>query len=216
VQDFDGALKHDQHGLEVGREHHVLEAEANSLINLGLDYDHTGHSENTLLSFSEAESIFERDAWFRWRYNIRLQSGTCEHWLAKGDTEKARQFALRALETATSHEAHKYIAVAHKLLGQLAVAEGDVAEADSQFADALEELRAFPAPLVAWKTYAEIGRIKSQVGDSLAAREAFAEATKILNSIAANIDEEELRATFLNSPAVRQVVMEAASSASSQ
>ena len=213
MQDFDGALRHDRRGLEVGREHHVLEAEANSLINLGLDYDHTGHSENTLLTFGEAESIFERDAWFRWRYNIRLQAGTCEHWLAKGETEKAREFALRAFETATRHEAHKYIAAAHKLLGQVAVAEGDVAEADRQFAAALEELRTFPAPLVTWKTYAQIGRMKSQVGDYLAAREAFAEAAKILTSIAANIEEEELRQTFLNSTAVQEVVNKAAPSA---
>src|SRR6266508_5556291 len=34
LQDFEGALKHDQQGLEVGHQHHVLEAEANSLINL--------------------------------------------------------------------------------------------------------------------------------------------------------------------------------------
>jgi serine/threonine protein kinase/tetratricopeptide (TPR) repeat protein len=216
VQDFDGALKHDQHGLEVGREHHVLEAQANSLINLGIDYDHTGQSENTLLTFSEAESIFERDAWFRWRYNIRLQAGTCEHWLAKGDTEKSREFALRALETATRHEAHKYIAVAHKLLGQLAVARGDMAEAERQFAAGLEELRSFSAPLVTWKTYAEIGRMKLQAGDSPGAREAFAQATNILNSIAGSIEEEKLRETFLNSAAVQEVVNEAARSASSQ
>ena len=50
LQDFNHALQYDQQGLQVGREHHVLEAEANSLINLGIDYDHTGQSNETLSS----------------------------------------------------------------------------------------------------------------------------------------------------------------------
>ncbi|HET6893125.1 MAG TPA: protein kinase, partial [Pyrinomonadaceae bacterium] len=48
LQDFEGALKYDQRGLDVGREHHVLEAQANSLINLGIDCNylslHSSHS----------------------------------------------------------------------------------------------------------------------------------------------------------------------------
>ncbi len=62
LQDFDHALEYDQEGLDVGREHHVLEAEANSLINLSIDYTHTGKGEKTLSAFHEAEGIFERDA----------------------------------------------------------------------------------------------------------------------------------------------------------
>jgi tetratricopeptide (TPR) repeat protein len=36
LQDFPKALSYDRQGLDVGRQHHVLEAEANSLINLGI------------------------------------------------------------------------------------------------------------------------------------------------------------------------------------
>src|SRR5205807_8459103 len=88
LQDFDHALQYDQQGLQVGREHHVLEAEANSLINLGIDYDHTGKGGKTLSTFRESESIFERDASFRCRYNIRLNAGTCEHWLTQRDLDQ--------------------------------------------------------------------------------------------------------------------------------
>ncbi len=179
LQDFEGALKYDQRGLDVGREHHVLEAQANSLINLGIDYahlhkaehhsgktedqtakseTHPDKSKDTLSRFREAEAIFEVDAWFRWRYNIRLQAGTSEYWLAKGESEKslgnlekAREYALRTLEMATKNEAHKYIAIAHKLLGQVSAARGDLDEADREFASALDELRKFPVPVVEWK-----------------------------------------------------------------
>jgi hypothetical protein len=58
--------------------------------------------------------------------------------------------------------------------------------------------------------------MKLQVGDSPAAREAFAQAMLILNSIAGSIEEEKLREIFLNSAAVQEVVNEAARRASSQ
>lgn len=85
-----GALKYDQEGLEVGRQYHVLEAEANSLINLGIDYTHAGKTDETVSAFDEAHQHFRRDAWFRWRYNIRLQAATAEHWLREGSGEGAR------------------------------------------------------------------------------------------------------------------------------
>jgi serine/threonine protein kinase len=206
LQDFEGAHKYDQQGIEVSREHHVLEAEANSLINLGIDYTHAGDVEKTVSAFHEVRDIFERDAWFRWRYNIRLQAATAEHWLSQGEFEQTREFAHQLLETANKHEAHKYIAVAHKLMAQVAIANGEPAEAERQFNAALSELRQYPSPLVAWKTYAELGRLKLQLGDSSSAREAFAGAAEIVNFIAANISEEMQRTTFMNSKAVREVV----------
>ena len=161
-------------------------------------------------AFNEVEEIFKRDAWFRWRYNIRLQAATAEYWLSQGNLAKAQEFAERLLETATHHEAHKYIAVAHNLLAQVAQASGDRAEAEKQFAAALEELRQYPGPVVAWKIYKELGRLRLQLGDRPSAQEAFAHANEIVNSIAANISDERLQTTFLNSTAVREVVNGAA------
>jgi len=120
LQDFDGALKFDQEGLELGHQCHVLEAEANSLINLGIDYTHAGKSDETVSAFHQVRDIFERDAWFRWRYNIRLHAAMAEHSLRQGDTARAAQITERLLETATKYEVHKYIAVAHKLMAQIA------------------------------------------------------------------------------------------------
>jgi tetratricopeptide (TPR) repeat protein/predicted Ser/Thr protein kinase len=205
LQDFDHAAEYDQQGLDVGREHHVLEAQANSLINLGIDYDHTGKSAETLATFHEAESIFERDAWFRWRYNIRLQAGTCEHWLAKGDLDQAGVYAGRLLALATNYEARKYIAVAHKLRAEIAMARGDLGEARAELNIALDQLSEYPAPLVAWKTYAVLGRLGLQAGDAATARNAFTQAAAIIKSIAGHISEDRLLSTFLNSSAVAEV-----------
>src|SRR6266581_3404956 len=206
LQDFEHALQYDQQGLEVGREHHVLEAEANSLINLGIDFDHTGKSAETLSRFQEAESIFERDAWFRWRYNIRLQAGACEHWLAQGDLDRADEYARRLLEVATRYQARKYVAVAHKLMGETAIARGDLAKAEAELKIAVESLRQHPAPLVAWKAYATLGGMYSKSGNAAAAREAFTRSAAVIKRIASGIDDERLRETFLNAPTVSEVL----------
>jgi len=206
LQDFEGALKHDAEGLGVSRQHHVLEAEANSLINLGIDYTHSGKTDETISTFDEVRDIFKRDAWFRWRYNIRLEAATAEHWLRQGDLSKAREFAQRLLDTASRYEVHKYIAVAHKLIAQISIAAGDTASGESELMSAFEELRHYPVPVIAWKTYAELGRLKSSLGDFSAARDSFAQAAEIVNACAANIDNTALRETFLHSGAVREVM----------
>src|SRR3989442_14940 len=127
LQDFEGAIKYDQQGLSVGRQHHVLEAEANSLINIGVDYTKRHEAdEATLAAFHEVEDIFKRDAWFRWRYNIRLQAAKSEHWLAQGNLEKAEECARKLLEVSTDYKVRKYMATAHQLLAQIAVARGEL------------------------------------------------------------------------------------------
>ncbi len=166
LQDFEGALKHDQEGLRVARQYHVLEAEANSLINLGIDHTNEGKAEETISAFRETRDIFERDAWVRWRYNIRLEAATAWHWLRQGDLEKAREFAQRLLDTANQYEAHKYVAEAHRLKAQIAIAASDRATAEAELAAALDELQRYPAPLVAWRTYADLGRLQSERGEA--------------------------------------------------
>jgi serine/threonine protein kinase/tetratricopeptide (TPR) repeat protein len=215
LQDFEGALKHNQQGLEIGHQHHVLEAQANSLINLGIDYTHSGKSEETISAFHKVGEIFERDAWFRWRYNIRLHAAMAEHSLRLGDTAKAREVVSRLLETAGKYEVHKYTAVGHKLLAQIAIAEGDVATAESEFAAALDELRRYTVPVVEWTIRAELGRVKASAGDDVAARDAFAKSAEIIDSIAASVADVSLRETFLTSDAVREVKTRATSAASS-
>jgi tetratricopeptide (TPR) repeat protein len=95
-------------------------------------------------------------------------------------------------------------------MAEIAIAKGDLEQAEKYFAEALEELRAYPALLVAWKTYAALGRLKLRMGDAAAAREAFVKAAEIIKSIAANVNDEGLHNTFMTSAAVKEVVSQAA------
>jgi len=96
--------------------------------------------------------------------------------------------------------------VTHKLLAEVAIERGDLANAEVELNGALDQLREYPALLVAWRTYATLGRLRSRLGDGQAAREAFAQALAIIRTIAGNVSDEALRTTFMNSASVRQVL----------
>jgi tetratricopeptide (TPR) repeat protein len=206
LQDFDGALRYDEQSHQMAHDDGVLEAEANALINLAHIYTHMGEVKKAASICREVEDIFERDDFFRWRYNVRLQAAKCECAHAEGDLSRARQDGLRLLKQATQFNAHKYAALAHKMLAEIAMAGGDLAEAETELSAALEELRAYPAPLVAWKTYTLLGRLRLKQNHSAAAREAYAQAADIVRMMASNVTDENLRATFLTSPAVEEVL----------
>jgi tetratricopeptide (TPR) repeat protein len=198
LHDFETARKFNEDGIDVARRHHVLEAEANSLINRGIDCTHAGQRHCTDEAFANVKDIFARDAWFRWRYNIRLQAATAAHHLRAGELDQARESIERLEETARDHGVHKYIAVANQLMAELLVASGDLAGAEVRFNAALEELKNYPAPLVAWKVHAGIARLKSKSGNAAAAAEHSAHASEFVSSIAAGVDDEKLRRHFLD------------------
>ena len=71
---------------------------------------------------------------------------------------------------------------------------------------ALNQLAGYSVPLVEWKIYSLLGRVRLHLGDGSAA-EAFERASTIVQMIAANVHDEKLRASFLASPAVQEVFM---------
>ena len=116
------------------------------------------------------------------------------------------EITARLLETATKYEVHKYIAVAHKLMAQIAIAEGDKNKAEAEFETALGELGNHRVPVLAWRIYAELARLKTSDGDAVAAREAYSNAAEIVKHIASQVNDEPLRERFLSSAAVQEVV----------
>jgi hypothetical protein len=87
---------------------------------------------------------------------------------------------------------------------QIGTAPSGLPEAEKQLDTALNRLAGHPVPIVTWKIYSMLGRLRLRLGDGSAA-EAFEKASTIVQMIAANIEEEKLRAAFLAAPAVREV-----------
>jgi DNA-binding winged helix-turn-helix (wHTH) protein/tetratricopeptide (TPR) repeat protein len=206
LEAHDFAIEQNRIGAEVARDGKILEAEINSVINLSYDCINQGKGEKTGSYFSEAEDLMRRDEWFTWRFNIRLQAGRCRYFLHQNDLAATEECSRRLLEIATHHEAHKYMAEAHKLLAEVALARNDQTLAETELSIAIEILRDFPTPLTAWRIYAALGRLRSQMGQNRLAGEAFAEAAAIIGMIADNISDERLRTTFLNSISVSEAL----------
>ena len=86
------------------------------------------------------------------------------------------------------------------------MARGDSRTAETELAAALQALHDHPAPLVEWRIHAILGRLRSQSKNPQGAREVYGCAAAIVENIAASITEKALRSTFLESPAVREVL----------
>ena len=206
LQNIDRAVVEDSRGQELTSKSQLHEVLAHSLINLGYDYVQQGATEESRSVLKQAEEARDRDVWMQWRHNIRLQAGQAEFWLAHKEPGQAEKYARDLLEAATRYGCRKYRATAHKLLGEIASLRGQPEEAQAQFETAVALLEQYPAVLVAWKTHAALGRFCAQQGRSEAAGAAFGRAAVIINEIAGNVDDEELRQNFLTSALVREVL----------
>jgi DNA-binding winged helix-turn-helix (wHTH) protein/tetratricopeptide (TPR) repeat protein len=199
LQDFEGALAFDREGAETARRLGVGEAEVNSVINLAFDHFQAGDKEGMTSAVKSAEAILAHDAWFRWRFQIRLQAARAEQTLSRPET-------LCLLQKATHYRARKYMITGHTLLARISMADGDTATAEAQLNAAIGILHDFPAPLAAWKTYSILGRLQAQLGREDAACAAFGEVASIIGYVADHIGDEQLRRIFLGSAAVQQAL----------
>ena len=113
VQDFEGARAFDRQGAETARRLGVVEAEVNSLINMGVDRLYAGDRQGMCAVMESAESILSREPWFRWRFEIRIHAARAERDLSKNE-------GLRLLEKATFYRARKYMITGHTILAKFA------------------------------------------------------------------------------------------------
>jgi tetratricopeptide (TPR) repeat protein len=204
LQDFEGAVARDEEGLRIAQQSGVPEAEASALLNLAFDHTQAGRLDEAAAIFERVPG--ERETWFGWLHAMRLHAALGEYGLKRGDLDKAAEHGRRLLETATRHEARTYTVAAHRLLAELALARGELSVAVAHLAGARQQLRAQPAPLAAWKTYATLGRLRAALGDRERASQAWGEAAAVVRAIAGSVADPALRATFLGSPAAREIL----------
>jgi tetratricopeptide (TPR) repeat protein len=207
LQDLEHAVALDLACVEASRACGSTEAEANSLINLVHDYVQMDKADKAWEAFRGVEAIRDRDQWHRWRFfGLRFQDAASQYWLWQNNLDGAEEHALALLKNATAHGVPKYMAVAHSTLARIAMARGDSRTAETELAAALQALHDHPAPLVEWRIHAILGRLRSQSKNPQGAREVYGCAAAIVENIAASITEKALRSTFLESPAVREVL----------
>jgi hypothetical protein len=202
IQDFEGAEVFDREGTVISHRAGFGEAEVNSVINLAMDHLHSNDPAGACSAMETAESLLSQDAWFRWRFEIRLLHARAEQTLARAD-------AMALLEKATQHGARKYIVIARTLLARIAMLSAGIGAAVEEINAACAILERYPAPLRAWQAHSMRGRIEMQRGNRDAGVTAYRQAASIIRYVSDHIDDNRLRSIFLSSDAIRGVLHEA-------
>jgi tetratricopeptide (TPR) repeat protein len=209
--DLRTAIAFNEGNVEVARRTRAAEAEANALLNLVYDYllaGEPGKCEHVLECILPLQ---ERERWNRHRfYGIRHNAAQAEYWLARRKLDRAGEYARTLLANAEQNGAPKYIAIARRLLGEIAAVNGDATAAEEELTRSLEPFATHPMPLIEWRNHAALGRLLAARKHPGGAREAFQRAETLVRELAGNISDPAPRKVFLEMDAVREVIAGAA------
>jgi tetratricopeptide (TPR) repeat protein len=202
--DFAGALELNRAAKEQVHPTGLLEPEANTVINLGLCAMELGELDLARTSFEEAQSLFERDDWMRWRYHQRLQLAWSELHGRLGDIGTAIRHANRCLELTENTSRGKHRVLAYRRLGLLSLQAGRREDARLYLESASEELARTDSVLAAWRIHDAWSQFWQAEGDSAAVADHSRKALRILNTIASN-SPDDLQHSILTSETVARL-----------
>jgi predicted ATPase/serine/threonine protein kinase len=143
--------------------------------------------------------------WMKWRYSQHCLHSLGEVLLAQGESERALTLADECLQLAERTDSRKNIVKARRLRGQVFAAAGQHAEAESEYRKALDLARSVGNPPQLWKTLDALGRTLLELGSENEARAAFEEALRVIDDVAAQLDDTDLKTTFLSAPQVESI-----------
>jgi predicted ATPase len=192
--------------LAVAQEQLVWGPEGEALLNLVVDDVHDGRSEAASELIARLEAKGAQKAWMRWMNELRLASVAAQHWLARGDLDRAEEHAVRLVSIAHRLGSRDYRCTAERVRAEAALARGqELPAAEGRLAAALDALRLTPAPLETWKSAHVLATVRRRLGDEAGARDATAVAAAAIDTIVAGTRDDALRDRFLALPAVRDV-----------
>jgi tetratricopeptide (TPR) repeat protein len=202
---WDLAIQYNAEGAAEARALGEPEMIRNAELNLGDCYlavgrlDETQHTLETVHRESQQSGAWGEE-WMKWRYTQHLNASLGELWLARGDTEKALQFADACLAAAEATESRRNIVKGRRLKGGAFLAQGRLVEAETELAEALRVAREVGNPAQIWKTLTTEAWLREAQGHPEGALTVTQEALAIVESVAADLDDPTLRDTFLASP----------------
>jgi tetratricopeptide (TPR) repeat protein len=209
LYNFRKAVVHNEAGVDLSQRLEDPECEIFSLLNLVGDYIGLGDFDKALHYLDEVKEKKEMK-WYRtrsWRYEVHFSRYMCELSLLKGDYPRAMEFAEDTLAQGHHTSAKKYISMGWKLKGDVLMAKEKIGEAAECFEKARDLADQMGYPPLMWKTRFSLGQIYSQQGNYEAAKESLAKAGAIIQQMASNVSDTDVKETFLNSEPI-QVVYE--------
>ena len=130
--------------------------------------------------------------------------------MARRKPDRAEVYARELLTNAEKNGVAKYVAIARRLLGEIAAMSGDATTAEEELMRSLEPFATHPMPLIEWRNHAALGRLLAARNRPAGAAEAFKRGARLVQELAGNISDPTLRNGFWEMTAVREVIAGAA------
>ena len=206
--DLDGAITFNRQSAEVGRRRNDPGTFPNAEVNLGEIHLAKGdlaeaqeHLEGAYRYWANPRT----SEWMRWRYSMRLFASLGALWLARGDVERATDFANRCLEVATRTNSRKNLVKGWRLKGQIDLHRRELDDAEAAFRQAVTIAETVGNPPQLWMSRAALGRLHAVRQRPGLADEAYRGAREVLDRVRDALKDPPLRTSFESAPAVREV-----------
>ena len=206
--DVDTAACWDQQALAASREGHadrVSEAERYSLLNLATDELHAGRLDAAQARLAEFEQILDHGEYSRIRYLNRYQLLRAQVAIAREDFDAALRWSDEAARMATAKGVRKNLVKSRLIAGQALLALGRHQEAIVLLRQAADQAEDLEHGSLRWLTRLFLGKAHAASRQHAIATTQFRRAMDRVATIASEIDDERLRATFLASPLVSEL-----------
>jgi tetratricopeptide (TPR) repeat protein len=167
-------------------------------------------------NLSEAEVLYQRverfarhpgprDHWMLWRYSQHLFHSMGELALLHGDPARALAYAEECLTLAEQSQSMKNVVKGRRLRGKAFQAQRQLAEAEQELAFALDAARKVGNPPQVWKTLVALSELCRAKRKQTLARAHAMEAFNVINQVASQLVDEDLRATLLGAAEVQYI-----------
>jgi tetratricopeptide (TPR) repeat protein len=204
------AIRYNQAGAEAAYKVGDPEIIRNAEINLGDDYLLLGE-------LAQAQQYLEKvfhaaqqrgkwgEEWMKWRYSQHLYHSLGELWLTKGDAAQALTRAEACLKLAEPTLSRKNLVKGWRLKGQAMLAQGQGEKAEAALSRALTIAQEVGNPPQLWKTYQALGALYEWQANVGHAWPAYHSALEVLEGVAARLQDQELKRTFLAARPVQEI-----------
>jgi tetratricopeptide (TPR) repeat protein len=204
--DLDEAIRLSLEGDEVAQKVFPWpEPRGHSLLKVGLARLYQGDHGLADEFFRRAWALLEQDMWMRWRWHIPLLRARGELALAEGRYDEAWKYAEQSLEKATQSDSRKHIARARRLQGETLAAAGRLDESVPALDASVRLAEAIGTPREVWLGRAALGKVCAHLGRDEEAQAHFAEAARVIETMAGKLTTSGLRRSFLGAEPVLEI-----------
>jgi tetratricopeptide (TPR) repeat protein len=201
------AAELDHQSTDLGRTHGIANVEVSALINLGWDYLALGQPTRAWSYLAPTLDRVLREAFgsHNWRWQMRILIGLAELSYTTGDYAQALRYVEEGLNEAQRTSSRKYVALGWALRGKIAAQLGDRDTAGTELQRAFSLAEQLQSPSLLYPIAYDLGQWYETTGKERDAAALYSQAKATIAQMATAVEDEALRATFLQSALVQEI-----------